>query len=179
MKKYKYHIIAVVLFGIGVLVYGAQSGQNNDSIPQIGTSEGDIAPAFLVTTIDNTTVSSDDTKGKVLVITSSAAWCQTCVMEAQQFAPVYEKYKDQNVVFLTIDIDPRDTKEAIEAFRTHTNTPWFYTDASGAAKLIEDYRFNRFEITYVIDEAGVIQHKDGGITDSNTLDQVLVQVLGV
>jgi len=177
MKKYKYHIIAVVLFGIGVLVYGAQSGQNNDGIPQTGTNEGDIAPAFLVTTIDGTTVSSDELKDKVLVITSAAAWCSTCVMEAQQFAPVYKKYKDQNVVFMTIDIDPRDTKEAIEAFRAHTNTPWLYVDASGAAKLIKDYRLNRFEITYVIDKAGVIQHKDGSITDSNTLDQALAKIL--
>ncbi len=175
MKKYLYIGVPIVIALL--LIWNVSSSQQDSTELKAGTREGNSAPTFSVTTIDNGTLSSQDTKGKVLVFTSSAAWCQTCVMEAQQFAPVYEKYKNDDVVFLTIDIDPRDTTETIQAFRTHTNTPWAYADANGAEQLIKDFGLNRFEITYVIDTDGVIRYKDGGITDSGTLDEVLGSIL--
>ncbi len=137
MKKYRnYIIVSVIVLGAGLLFYNTQINQGNDiTQPEIGTSIGDIAPAFGVTDIDGKTVNSDDLRGKVIVITSSAAWCQSCVMEAQNFVPVYDTYKDNNVVFITLDIDSRDSVEAIQNFKTQTKTPWSYLDAKGGAQM--------------------------------------------
>jgi len=171
MKKSLY--IGIPIIAVLLLAWNVSSSQRGSAELKVGTRVGDLAPSFTLTTIDGEYLSSADVRGKALVITSSAAWCQTCVMEAQQFAPVYKKYKDSDVVFLTIDIDPRDTIEAIQTFRTHTDTPWAYADAPGATQLIKDYSMDRFEITYVIDKEGVIQYKDGNITDSQILDTLL------
>lgn len=171
---------AVIIFSIILglaslfLLFGGEEAKQNDSA--VGTKEGNIAPQFSVATIDNKTVTSKDVEGKVLVITSSAAWCGTCVMEARQFSPVYKKYIDERVVFLTIDIDPRDSKEFIEQFRKDNDTPWDYADARGAAQFISDYKLSRFEITYIIDRKGIIQYRDSVITSSAKLDEVLERI---
>ncbi len=177
MKKYKNHItVTVIVLGVGLLFYNVQGGQDtNNTQPQIGISVGDIAPAFEVTDIDGQYLASTDLKEKVVVITSSAAWCKTCVIEAQQFAPVYEKYKDSDVVFITLDIDSRDTTEAIQAFKKHTKTPWSYVDATNGAQMAKDYKLSRFEITYIIDKEGIINYKDNSITDSETLDEFVTK----
>lgn len=49
----------------------------------IGINEGGTAPDFTVRTIENADLTSKELKGKVTVITSSAAWCATCELEAK------------------------------------------------------------------------------------------------
>jgi len=171
-------ILALVGFGWFFASSYDNTGQTaNVAGTNVGIDIGGIAPVFQVTTIDGRTITSEDTQGKVVVITSSAAWCQTCVLEAQQFAPVYKKYKDQSVVFITVDIDPQDSKKFIEQFRQENDTPWNYADAQGGSQLIKDYKFNRFEITYVVDKEGVIRFKDGIITSTDKLIEAIEKLL--
>ncbi|MCR4263736.1 MAG: TlpA family protein disulfide reductase [Candidatus Roizmanbacteria bacterium] len=162
-------IIVVALAGVG-LYFAAGNKDSSQTQASIGTSVGDKAPAFSYTTLDGAKVESASLRGKVVVITSSAAWCPTCIMEAQQFAPVYQKHKDDSVAFITVDIDPRDSKDFIEQFKKDNNTPWDYADAQGGADISQKFGFDRFEVTYIIDKDGVIQFKDSVITSSDKLD---------
>ena len=169
-------IILVLIIGGALILFIGKDGVRND--PQIvsgkiGTGIGDRAPDFQVTTISGQTLMSQDLNDKVIVITSSAAWCATCVIEARQFAPVYKEYSDKPVVFLTIDIDPRNSISAIQQFKIDNDTPWDYANAQGASQLISDYKLNRFEITYIIDTEGIIRFKDSGITSSEKLSEEL------
>lgn len=169
-------ISIIVLIGMGWFFVNPNN-QTNQTATVVGVNGGNKAPAFQITTIDNKTVSSNDVRGKVVVITSSAAWCPTCVMEAQQFAPAYKKFNGRSVIFLTIDIDPRDSKEFIRQFRKDNDTPWDYADAQGGAQIIENYKLNRFEITYVLDKDGVIRFKDGVITSTEKLTEIIEQLI--
>lgn len=177
MQK-KVIITIIIVFLVGVGLYFAVG---NKSAPQtqasVGTSVGDIAPDFSYTTLDGTKVDSAALRGKVVVITSSAAWCPTCIMEAQQFAPVYQKYKDGPVAFITVDIDPRDGKDFIKQFKQNNNAPWDYADAQGGANISQKFGFDRFEITYIIDKEGVIQFRDGVITSTDKLDAEIRKLL--
>lgn len=175
-------VLVVVALGIGWLFIsgGISSSPQPNTVPPtdtVGLSVGQQAPAFAMTTIESTQLTSEMLRGQIVVLTTSAAWCPTCVIEAQQFAPVYEKYKNEPVTFLTIDIDPNVTVEQIEQFRQDNNTPWAYAQSAGARQWIQDYGINRFEITYVIDPEGIIRFKDGEITPSATLDQAIKQLL--
>lgn len=175
--------IAFIIIGL-VLVSGVYFiAQNQTTLLEaegktsIGTKVGDLAPDFTYTTVDGKTVNSSALDSHVIVITSSAAWCPTCVSEAQQFSPVYEKYKDRNVTFITVDIDPRNTKEAITQLKKIANTPWDYADASGGREIINKYKLDRFEITYIIDTDGAIRFKDNVITSTEQLDQEINNLL--
>jgi len=144
----------------------------------IGTNIGDFAPQFSYTTIDDKKVDSSSFDSKVVVITSAAAWCPTCALEAEQFSPIYEKYNNnKQVVFITVDIDPMDTKEAISKFKKDMKTPWDYTNLNGGKEIIEKYHLNRFEITYIIDKQGKISFKDFLITNSEKLNQEISKLL--
>jgi|GEM_PF-1786114 len=175
-KKAIIIIIIVALAGIG-FYFAAGNKTTSPTQARVGTSVGDIAPAFLYTALDGTKVDSVSLRGKVIVITSSAAWCSTCIMEAQQFAPVYQKYKDGAVAFITVDIDPRDSKDFINQFKQDNNTPWDYANAQGGADISQKFEFDRFEITYIIDKNSVIQFRDSVITSSDKLDAEIQKLL--
>lgn len=158
---------------------GKQEADTNQSLQtaNVGTRVGDSAPNFSYTTIDGKKVESSFFDQRVVVITSSAAWCPTCILEARQFSPVYEKYKGKQIVFITVDIDPRNTSEAIAKLKEDTSTPWDYANAQGGIDIIQKLGFDRFEITYVIDKTGVIRFKDIVITSTETLDQEIKKLL--
>ncbi len=166
-------IFLVMLGGIAGAVVGQHGAGKQVSRNDVGTEVGQRAPQFRVTTIDGTTLTSDELRGKVVVITSAAAWCPTCAMEAREFRPVYEVWKDEGVIFLTVDIDPRDTPAFIREFASTLKPPWWYADTRGGKELINRFRLRRFEITYVLDREGIVRYQDYGVTSSATLLRVL------
>lgn len=170
-------LVAVVLVALTAGLLFFKQKINSGKEPAVGNSTNQRAPAFSLTTIDGQLINDQQLEKQIVVITSSAAWCPTCKAEAEQFSPIYQKYKDRGVIFLTIDIDPRDSKEFISRFRTNTNTPWDYADANDAKQMIRDYKLNRFEITYIIDQRGIIRFKDNIITTSEKLDLELAKIL--
>lgn len=165
-------IIAVVIIALTSIGLYAAFGNSGASSAQstTGTQAGDIAPSFAITTIDGKAITSADLRGKVVVISSAAQWCATCQEEAREFAPVYQKYKDKPVVFITVDIDPRDTDASIEQFRKTYATPWAYADAEGGAEVIQKYGMNRFEMTFVIGKSGHIAFNGDVLTRPDILD---------
>ena len=175
-KKVIVTIIIVFLVSVG-LYFAVGNKSETRTQTSVGTSIGNKSPDFSYTTLDGIKVDSAALHGKVVVITSSAAWCPTCIMEAQQFAPVYQKYKDGPVAFITVDIDPRDDKNFIKQFKQDNNTPWDYADAQGGADISQKFGFDRFEITYIIDKEGVIQFRDGVITSTDKLDAEIKKLI--
>ncbi len=172
----------ITILALALIVIGAYAIVNKQSIKQtpklnIGIDVGEMAPDFSLTTIDGEKITKASLRGNIVVITSSAAWCPTCVMEARQFSPVYYKYQEEGVVFITVDIDPRDSKSFIQQFKTGNNTPWYYADAEGGAEIIQKYSLNRFEITYILDKQGIIRFKDKVITSSDKLDMEIQKLL--
>lgn len=191
MKKTNKIIISIfalaILVVVAFVIKGGDKASSNitngsentiTTTGKVGLNIGDLAPDFSISTIDKQTLSLASFRDKkALVITTTASWCPTCIIEAEQFAPVYPQFKD-SVEFLSVSIDPTDDRVKLEAFRVNNNTPWFYTEPklSGARDMILAYRFDRFEITYIIDKDGVIRFKDRGITSTEKLTEELFKL---
>ena len=175
-KKIIIAISVIVFVGIGLYFV---AGNKTTSQPQesVGTNVGNNAPTFTLTTIDGKTIDSASLRGKVVVVSSAAQWCPTCQEEAREFVPVYQKYKDKPVVFITIDIDPRDTKASVEQFKKTYNTPWDYADAQGGQEIIQKYGMRRFEMTYIIDTNGKIAFNGDVLTHPDKLDAEIQKLL--
>ena len=152
------------------------TGCSNNSGEKIGTNVGDKAPDFSITTIDGQKYELSDFKGKILIVTSTASWCPTCFIEAEELAKVYPKFKDKGVEILSVSIDPTDNDELLEKFKKDYDTPWLYTHPNRAKQMIIDNGLTRFEITYVIDQNGVIQYKDSGITLARQIATILEEL---
>ncbi len=70
---------------------------------------GKSAPNFKMIDINGNTISSENTKGKVVVLNFWFTSCKPCASEIPELNEVYEKYKkDTNVVFASITFDKRD-----------------------------------------------------------------------
>lgn len=83
------------------------------------------------------------------------------------------------IYFLTVDIDPNVTTQQMRQFRKDNETPWDYVSARGGRDIINKFKLRRFEITYVIDQAGVIRYKDNFITSADELEKAVQATLGV
>lgn len=185
MKRRRHLLVLGALVGlavVGLFAYRLVSGDVSKVFPRSGSvttgrAVGAAAPEFAVTTLDGEPVSNSRHRGQVVVLTSSAAWCSTCALEAEQLRTAFEALEGQPVTFVTIDIDPRDDPSAIAAFRTRMRTPWAYADARGGRGAIEAFRLDRFEITYVLDGEGVIRYKDQNITNAGILTTEIERLL--
>ncbi len=137
---------------------------------------GQKAPDFSVITIDGIGLTLSDFDNKILVLTSGAAWCPTCIIENKNFMPVHDEVKDDGIEFMTVDIDSLDSEEAIKEFQK-LYAPWHNVHVSQGRELINDYGFWRFEITYIIDGDGIVRFKDLGITETDTLREELNKII--
>jgi thiol-disulfide isomerase/thioredoxin len=66
---------------------------------------GKAAPAGTFLDPDKNSLSLSDFKGKLVVIDFWATWCSPCIKLAPKFKEAAEKYKDEEVVFISISID--------------------------------------------------------------------------
>lgn len=171
-----YVIIGIV--GVFVVILALALFRTNQSQPTSGP-----APDF---TLDlfagyggnagGDPVKLSDLKGKVVVLNFWASWCIPCADEAEDLQAVYQKYKDQDVVFLGVDWTDieGDALNYLKRFGiTFANGPDLQT------KIGPLYRITGVPETYVIDRAGTVQYfKASPITVaelSGVIDRLLQQ----
>jgi len=117
------------------------------------------APDFSFTTMAGEFLSSEDLRGKVVLIDFWATWCAPCVHATPGLARLHKKYRDEPVVILGIsaDRDQAPWKEFIEKHKlewTH-----FYDDRHIMANR---FLVNVYPTYIVIDHEGIIRYRQQG-----------------
>lgn len=80
-------------------------GEVTERTPEEIASIVEYAPTFTLQSIEGTNVSLADLKGKYLYVDIWATWCRPCLQQLPAMKELEEKYRDQNIEFVSISID--------------------------------------------------------------------------
>ena len=132
------------------------------------------APPFTLPLFDGKTLSHEDLRGKVVFLNFWASWCPPCRAEARTLEAAWQKYKDQGVVFVGVNIQDQepDARGFLEEFGiTYPN------GMDRGSKIAIDYGVWGLPETFIIDGEGRITYKHvGGLgwqTITTKLDDAL------
>lgn len=139
------------------------------------------AQSFTVKSLEGKTISLEDLRGKVVVITFWSTRCQICESEIPKFNKIVAKYAGQDVVFLGMSMeDPIKIGEHLK------RKPFNYTIIPNSLGVIMKYaerdangNFNLvYPSTFVINQKGEIDFKTYGWDKSKKIDSRIGDLLG-
>lgn len=150
---------AVIFF----LVLPGLAAQGQNASRGSHTAVGHTAPTFSVQMTDGTSRSSDDLRGKVVVVNFFATWCGPCVLELPHLQRLYDKFRADSRFDMLV-IGREETPESVQAFlREHE---WnFPAAADPERKAFDRFADNGIPRVYVIDPDGKIAFQSIGFTE--------------
>ncbi len=96
------------------------------------------APPFTLTSVDGTTFSINDYRGKVVVLTLILTTCHLCQEEMGELAQLRQAYPD--VAIISVSIDPLETDENLRSFKETYNADWLFArDTNNLASRYQGY----------------------------------------
>ena len=122
------------------------------------TETGREAPNFTIKTTRGDTLSLDSLKGKNVLLSFTASWCEFCKVETKALLKYYDQHKTTaplDIISVSLDENASDWI----AHATEEKITWKYciTDTLGvASSLLQLYNVHEVPYTVLIDTAGII-----------------------
>ncbi|MBI5689729.1 MAG: TlpA family protein disulfide reductase [Verrucomicrobia bacterium] len=140
------------------------------ALPRLGP-----APAWQLKDVNGAPVSSDQFKGKVVVVDFWATWCPPCRAEIPGYIDLVKKYGAEGLVIVGISLDQAGP-EVVKAFagKTGINYPLVMGDDQVVAA------FGGVEgipTTFLIDRTGQIRDRKVGAEETADYEKKLLAVL--
>ena len=90
--------------------------------------------------ISGETFRISDFKGKTILLETFAVWCPTCTKQQQQIQILREEIGEE-VVFITLDVDPNEEENLVRDHATRNGFDWIYAVAPAelTQALIEEF----------------------------------------
>ncbi|RTR31041.1 redoxin domain-containing protein [Robertmurraya yapensis] len=125
----------------------------------VGLEVEERAPSFELTTLDGEKITSEDLKGKRVLLNFWATWCPPCKEEMPDMQKLYEEYKDEDVVVVGVNVTSTEkNREDVEKFvKEYQLTFPILMDEIG--EVTHQFEILSFPTTYFIDSDGVIRSK--------------------
>lgn len=150
-----------------------RSAINNTFTELLKFGNGDPAQDFIFTNKDNKKIHLNSFKGKVIYIDLWATWCGPCIEEFPYLNPLKEKYKNRDIVFITLSIDDNKIlwKKSLIKLKA--------TEIQGIIdrRKLEDYRVISIPRIIIITKDFKIAAMAGALPSNNNIDSVLQNLL--
>lgn len=149
--------LAVIVPFVALLAYGFFRDPRYIPSPLVGRP----APAFSVTLFDGQKINLADLHGKVVFVNFWASWCPPCIAEAKDLEATWQQLKNDNVVFLGIEM--QDTEANGRAFVEKFGVT-YPNGADTSGRIAIDYGVWGIPESFFVDPDGRIVYKHvGGI----------------
>ncbi len=137
--------------------------------------EGDEAPGFTVLDVDDGPHNLTDYRGRVLVVDFFATWCGPCYVQLDTMKEIRDEVPLDQVAFLLIDNDDRESREKVTKFRNDNEIAWPVAYKGGDVG--QEYEVEAIPTTVVIDQDGIIQYYHVGTTSKADLKEAIQDLL--
>ena len=145
----------------------------NERAEELGTG-GEVAPPFTLALVQGGELTSDNLRGKVVMVDFWASWCPPCRAEAPALGQVYDEYRERGVEFVGINLwDNAGDAELFLQQQGHAYPNGF--DDGG--KIAISYGVRGIPEKFFIDAEGRIVRKFSGPVDASRLREILDSLL--
>ncbi len=166
----------MVLLTLVVIVTGLLlvSGCGLEAAPEIGYP----APDFTLTDLDGSEVSLSNFRGKVVFLNFWAVGCPPCRFEMPAMEEVYQKYSNEDVVIIGVDLDgPMNiVGDYVRDYIEFNGYSWtFVIDSTGEVAV--DYLITSIPTSFFIDKDGIIRALQTGAMSRLTMEIKLAEAM--
>ena len=153
MKFRNAHWAALILASGLAFIACAENTPTSTPITTVRPELGKPAPNFTLKDQSGATVELYQFKGKVVVLDFWATWCAPCIASIPEFKNLWEKYRDEDFVLLSVSADLRE-KEWRD-FITAENMDWVHVfDPGEIIGPLNIYAIEYIPDTWIIDKNG-------------------------
>ncbi len=134
------------------------------------------APAVSFRMLDGQQVSTQDLRGKVVLVNFWATSCSTCIQEMPAMVQTYNKYRERGLEFVAVAMSYDPPNYVLNYAQTRELPFKVALDSDGrAAQSFGDVKLT--PTTFLIDKQGNILKRYVGIPESDALHQLIEKAL--
>ena len=131
---------------------------------------------FTVPTLDNSSFTLSQQRGKPVVLYFMAYWCPTCIPEASALGKLKAAYGERLGV-VALDVDPSSKPTLLADFRKTAGNPGYTFAFDTEDRVARQFGVQSLETTIIIGPAGDIAARWGHSVDYGTLKAEIDRVL--
>ena len=160
----------LLILAVGVLA--PTWAKNNSTVPPLTNTTTTDAVFYDAKGYE---VKLSELKGKVVFVNFWATWCPPCIKEMPSIQTLHDNFKEQNVVFLMVDVDGKYDKSKAFMDRNKYTLPVYIP----AGPISDKYLGNAVPTTLVFDKQGNLAQRIVGGVDyaspafANFMNEVL------
>jgi thiol-disulfide isomerase/thioredoxin len=99
--------IFIILLILGLFIIKSYYGDLDSHRSFSALPEGTEVQKFTLTNVENKKISLEDLDYKILVVNFWASWCHPCIVEIPSLVKLYNKFKDQGLKLIFINLDEK------------------------------------------------------------------------
>jgi thiol-disulfide isomerase/thioredoxin len=142
------------------------TGLMNASIPMADKNQENFDFGFTLKDSLGNRFNADQFKGKVIFLNVWATWCGPCRAEMPAIHKLYNKVKDDRIIFIMLSIDKDHAAQKVQAYVRKNKYTFPVYMPSGY--LTEQLNVPSIPTTFVISKEGKIVMKEVGTKNYNT-----------
>lgn len=121
---------------------------------KVEAKQGSLAPDFLLLELGGGDFRLSDLRGKAVIVNFWATWCTPCRKEMPQFVAAYDRYKDEGLEVVAVNV--QESPSIIRPFAEDFGME-FTVVLDKRSAVSDTYRLIGLPTTYFIDREGVVR----------------------